>query len=91
MKKKAILDKPGSFRQHSLTCDCDPDRLIEDHNRELFCGTCMEPLEKVDSKELTAEDQRDILLKLKLRKKIATQNDTVWKLTPKDFEDDDEI
>ena len=88
--KKNIIDKPGSFRQHSLTCDCDPDRLIENSNREIFCGTCMEPLEKVDSKELTIEDQNEISLKLKLRKKVAAQGDGVWKLTPKDLEDDDE-
>lgn len=55
----------GTFFAHSLDCDCDPDRIIEDHQGKLHCGDCMVPLEKVHSRDLPGWDQDEILVKLK--------------------------
>lgn len=55
----------GTFFAHSLTCDCEVDRVIEDHHHQLFCGECLAPMEKVASRDLPLYDQEEILLKLK--------------------------
>lgn len=63
----------GTFYSYSLTCDCEVDRVIEDHRRDFFCGVCLEPMEKVPSKDLPLYDQEDILLKLRAQATAAAE------------------
>ena len=89
--KQVRKQPPGSFLQFSLACMCDPDHLIQDHQGALHCGECMLPLERVESKELPMREQENILVKLKLQKKMATDDDEFkeYSIDDKDEEDDE--
>lgn len=90
MKHKNAQPKlPGSFYQFSLTCNCDPDRLIQDHQGDLFCGDCVQQLEKVSSADLPDYDRKEIVMKLKLQKKIASETGE-FELSAGDIDDLDD-
>lgn len=61
------------FVQFSVACTCEVDRVIQDSHGVLYCGECMEPLERVESRELPEREQGEILTKLKMRTKIAAR------------------
>ena len=87
---KHVRSQPrGSFTQFSLACMCDPDRIIQDHAGIVYCGECMVPLERVESRELPAREQEDILVKLKLQKKMASEDAEFAEYSVEDKDDND--
>lgn len=63
-------EKKYPFRVYSLSCTCDPSRLIQDKANILYCENCMEKLERIPGDALLSKDKEEILRKLNVYQKL---------------------